>query len=349
MSTKGELRIGIVGAGSIGRHYMTLLKTVNGVKVVAAADVSEECLKKSKEIEPDLQCFADYREMLKLKDVDAVAVCTPNKLHLKPTVDALQSGRPVIVEKPMAMCARDAEAMCHAADRAKKLLMIAFQSRFHPTAQMVRKAVDAGEFGKILYVRCQALRRRGIPSWGVFGQKEIQGGGPLIDIGVHMLEMAHYMIGRPKPLSATGSCYTYLGNKECQACCKWGAWDHKTYKVEDLAVGMLKFEGGATLVIESSFAAHIEKDLSNVTILGEKRGAQYNPPMFFHDDLGYMLNSTPAFTGERDHFLAKLQHFVDCVRTGCRCDAPAQDGLAVQKMLDAIYKSAETGKTTIIK
>ena len=348
MKQSGELKIGIIGVGGIGRHYINMFKKISGVRVVAGADVSEKALAEVEKMDAGIERFTDYRQMLKLPAIDAVAVCTPNKLHYEPTIDALASGRPVIVEKPMAMNAADADKMCQAARKADQLLMIGFQWRFHPTAQMIRRAVDAGELGKILYVRCQALRRRGIPSWGVFGQKDIQGGGPMIDIGVHILEMAHYMMGRPKPVSADGACYTYIGDKKPQAKAPWGQWDHKTYTVEDLAVGMLRFDSGAVLVIESSFAAHIEKDVWNVSLMGEKGGAAFDPPMLFRDELGYMFNMAPAFTGNEDAFLYKLQHFVNCVTKGEKCDAPGEDGLLVQKMLDAVYASADTGKVAKI-
>lgn len=349
MKKSGTIGIGIIGAGGIGRHYINIFKKVKGARVVAAADVNAEALDAAKKLEPSMSCFSHYRDLLKLKEVDAVAVCTPNKLHYQPTLDALAGGRPVIVEKPMAMHARDAAAMCAAARKARRLLMIGFQWRFTPAAQFMRQAIQRGDLGKILYVRCQALRRRGIPSWGVFGRKDIQGGGPMIDIGVHILEMAHYVMGRPKPIAADGSCYTYLGDKKPAAKCAWGAWDHKTYTVEDLAVGFLRFETGASLVIESSFAAHIEKDVWNVQIMGEKGGALLDPPTIFKDDLGYMFNSTPAYLGDGDSFQYKLQHFIDCIASGVACDAPGEDGLVVQKMLDSIYASSTAGKSVPIR
>ncbi len=198
----------------------------------------------------------------------------------------------------------------------------------------------SGSFGDILYVRCQALRRRGIPSWGVFGRKDLQGGGPMIDIGVHILEAAHFIIGSPRPVSASAACYTYLGNKKPETLCSWGPWDYKTYTVEDLAVGLVKFANGESLVIESSFAAHIEKDIFSIQIMGTKGGGTLDPLQIFADDQGYMMNMTPAFTGTQDGFAYKMKHFVDCLRSGKRCEAPGEDGLSVQKMLDAIYKSA---------
>jgi predicted dehydrogenase len=343
------LRVGLIGSGGIGRHYVNMFKKAGGAAVVAAADVSEKALAEVAKLDPAIVRYTDYRRMLKAGALDAVAVCTPNKLHLAPTLTALNAGLPTIVEKPMAMNASDARRMCAAAKRAGKLLMIGFQWRFHPMAQWVRRAVDQGDFGRILYVRCQALRRRGIPSWGMFGRKEIQGGGPMIDIGVHILEMAHYVMGRPQPISAEGACYTYLGNRKPAALGPWGAWDHKTYTVEDLAVGMLRFRGGASLVIESSFAAHIEKDVWNVTVMGEKGGAQFEPPMLFRDENGVMVNVVPSHLGDTDAFLKKVRHFIACVKNGETCEAPGEDGLAVQKMLDAVYRSAETGRRATIR
>ena len=349
MSNNQDLRIGLIGSGGIGRHYINMFKKAGKAAVVAASDVSTGALAEVEKMDHTIVRFTDYRKMLKEQKLDAVAVCTPNKLHLQPTLDALKAGLPVIVEKPMAMNAADAQKMCNAAKKAGKLLMIGFQWRFHPMAQLVRRSLDSGEMGKILYVRCQALRRRGIPSWGVFGRKDIQGGGPMIDIGVHILEMAHYMMGKPEPVSADGSCYTYIGNQAPEALAPWGAWDHKTYTVEDLAVGMLRFKNGATLVIESSFAAHIEKDVFNVTVMGEKGGATFDPPMLFKDGLGHMLNITPTHLGETDGFIKKIKHFIDCIQTGCPCEAPGEDGVAVQKMLDGIYKSAENSKVAAIR
>lgn len=196
----------------------------------------------------------------------------------------------------------------------------------------------------MLYVRAQAMRRRGIPSWGVFGQKEKQGGGPMIDIGVHILETAHSMIGSPKPVSALGMTYTYLGNKKPEALPPWGEWDWKTYNVEDLAVGMIKFETGTTLLIESSFAAHIEKDIWNITLMGEKAGANWESSELFTDVNGYMVNSKPSFIGTWDNFSYKMKHWVEVCRDARENECPAEHGLMVQKMLDAIYASSAAGK-----
>lgn len=338
------LKIGFVGVGGIARYQMSMLKKIEGVEIAALADVSKSAMEQAVKETNGAKVFTDWKEMLAMKDLDAISVCTPNKLHCEPTVLALKAGKHVLVEKPMAMNAGEAARMCQTAQRSKKVLQIAFQWRFTPVAQMLRRQVQSGALGDILYVRVQAMRRRGIPNWGVFGRKDLQGGGPMIDIGVHLLEMAHYVIGAPNPVSASGACYTYLGNKGSDTMCPWPNWDHKTYTVEDLAVGFLKFETGASMVIESSFVAHIEKDVYGIQIMGTKGGATSDPPRVFTDANGYMMNMEPTFMGQQDGFEYKMRHFVDCIRDGAKCQAPGEDGWMVQKMLDGIYKASDLGK-----
>ena len=185
------VKIGFVGAGGIARFQMSKLKTLADVEIVGVADVNASALELAKKEIGVEKTFADWKDLLKVKGLDAISVCTPNKLHCEPTVAALNAGMHVLVEKPMAMTAKEAAKMVESAKKNKKLLQIAFQWRFTPVAQMLRKQVESGSLGDIVYVRVQALRRRGIPNWGVFGRKDWQGGGPMSDIGVHLLEMAH--------------------------------------------------------------------------------------------------------------------------------------------------------------
>lgn len=319
------VKVGFIGVGGIGRYQMDKLSKMSGVELAAAADVSQENLDKVRDLYGVKQLFRDWKKLLALKELDAVSVCTPNGMHCAPTVAALKAGKHVLVEKPLAMNAREGAAMVKAAKEAKKLLQIAFQWRFSPAAQFIRRQVEAGVLGDILYVRCQALRRRGIPNWGVFGRKDLQGGGPMIDIGVHILEMAHYLMGKPQPLSARGACHTYLGNRPSGAKNAWDNWDWKTYTVEDLATGFISFKGGASLVIESSFAAHIEKDVFSVQLMGTKGGATTDPLQLFTDQNGYMLNQQTPYPGQWDMFEHKMRHFIECVRDGTPCEAPGED------------------------
>jgi predicted dehydrogenase len=336
-------KLGLIGAGGIAHAHVNSIKKVAGVEVVAAADVSEKALANMKE-KFGVRTYGDYKEMLaKEKDLDAVSVCTPNGLHAENTIAALNAGKHVIVEKPMAMNAAQGQAMVDAAKKAGKQLVVGFQYRFDGKTRVIKQQIDAGVFGKPLYVRCQALRRRGIPNWGVFGRKDLQGGGPMIDIGVHVMEMAHYVLGSPRPIAASGNTWTYLGNKPMEALTGWANWDYKTYTVEDLAVGLIRFENGAMLSIEASFAAHIEKDIWNFTLMGEKGGASWDPCEIYKDEHGYMFNEKPHYVGGGDIFDAKMRHFVEVCRDGATNVSSGEHGLMVQKMLDGVYGSAEKG------
>jgi len=344
-----KLRVGIIGSGGIAGTHAKSYKVFDDVDLVAACDVKDENLQKLLKAYEIPQGFATWKDMLQNCALDAVSVCTPNFLHMQPTIDALDAGCHVLCEKPLAMNATEGKKMLAASKKNKKHLVIGFQYRFDGHTQALRKAVKDGFFGKILYVRVQAMRRRGIPSWGVFGRKDLQGGGPLIDIGVHALEMAHYTIGSPEPTAASGQIWTYLGTKPSAAACAMGKWDHKTYTVEDLATGMLRMKNGTVIQIEASFAAHIEKDLWNFQILGEKGGASWDTAQLYHDEAGLMLNSTPAFVPKVDIFPAKMRHFVDVSLYNHPCEAPAEHGLMIQQMLDGIYASAAAGQEVRIK
>jgi len=202
-----------------------------------------------------------------------------------------------------------------------------------------------------MFVKCRALRRRGIPNWGVFGQKELQGGGPMIDIGVHVIEMAHYTIGSPRPVAASGNVWTSMGNKPSKVVSQWPGWDWRTYTVEDLAIGQIRFDNGAIMQIESSFAAHIEKDVWGFTVIGDKGGASWDPAAIFTDKAGTMVNTTPAFLPRSDFtvlFEHKLKNFVSGCLHSTPLEAPGEAGLAVQKMIDGIYRSAAAGKDVTI-
>ncbi|NCO34013.1 MAG: Gfo/Idh/MocA family oxidoreductase [Armatimonadetes bacterium] len=344
-----KVRVGIVGTGGIARSHIKSLQAVDGVEIVAACDVNETVLKAAAETYGIPKTFTSYRDLVALKEIDAVSVCTPNFFHKEPTVAALKSGKHVIVEKPMSMTVKESEAMVAAAKEANRVLVIGFQFRYSSQAQMIKRAIDEGILGNILYARCQALRRRGIPNWGVFGQKKLQGGGSMIDIGVHIIEVAHYLMGSPQPVAVTGACYTYLGDKPSQVKSQWPNWDYKTYTVEDLAVGLIRFDNGATLSIESSFAAHIEKGIFNFTLMGDKGGACFDPPMIFKDEAGTMFNLSPDFVGDEVAFDEKILDFIAAVRGEKKPTAPGEHGLIVQKILEGVYKSSETGKEVRIK
>ena len=345
--SKDKLQVAFIGAGGIAAAHMRYYKEMADVEMVAAADV-EAVESRCQEFEIS-EAYTDYRKMLRQVKPDAVSVCTPNGLHAPCTIAALNAGAHVIVEKPLAMNAREGEKMLDAARKNRKKLVIGFQHRYEPRTQFIKKAVDSGDLGKIVYGRVQALRRRGIPNWGVFGRKDLQGGGPLIDIGVHVLETTHYVMGSPRPVAASGSTHTYIGNRKSDVVSQWPDWDHKSYTVEDLAVGQIRFENGATLSIEASFAAHIEKNEWNFTLMGEKGGATWDPPGIFTDANEHMVSTRPDWLPGADPFGDKMRNFVAHALHGEPTMAPAAHGLMVQKMLDGIYESATKGREVRIR
>lgn len=345
--TDRKLRYGFIGAGGIAGEHMNHLALRDDVELVAMADPNAQAMARHAQKFGIPRAFADWREMLAQVPLDAVSVCTPNKLHAECTIGALEAGCDVLCEKPLAANAREAHTMVAAAERLGRKLVIGFQYRFNARTQFLRQAADGGQFGHIMYARVQALRRRGIPNWGVFGRKELQGGGPLIDIAVHVLEMTHYTLGSPTPVSASADMFTYLGNQPSDRVeSAWKGWDYKTYDVEDLAVGRIRFANGTVIHLETSFAAHIEKDYWSFQLMGETGGATWDPPRIFRDEDGHMVDKSPAWHADEKiekMFRRKMNNFVDHVLYDAPTLAPGRDGLAIQRMLDAMYQSAAAG------
>jgi predicted dehydrogenase len=346
-----KLRIAIVGCGGISETHLKAFKEIPEAEIVAGVDIKPERLDVMRDKYGITNLYEKWSDMLEEIKPDAVDVCTPNGVHAPATVDALNAGCHVLTEKPMAMDPAECEAMISAAKANDRKLVVGFQFRYHPTSQMLVRARDEGRFGDIMFVKCQALRRRGIPNWGVFGRKELQGGGPMIDIGVHVIEMAHYVMGSPKPVAATGNTWTFMGDKPSDIVSTWPNWDWKTYTVEDMAIGHIRFENGAIMQIEASFCAHIKQDVWNFSMMGTKGGANWDPPGIFTDQDGTMVNMSPGFLPGADFgklFVFKLRNWIEGALYDKQLEAPGEAGLAVQKIIDGVYRSAEAGREVTI-
>ena len=347
-----KLRWAIVGCGGISQTHMGAIKKIPQIEVVGCCDIKPDRLKVMKDQWGIEAGYEKWDDLLREIKPDVIDVCTPNGVHCPAVVAAVEAGCHAITEKPMAMNPAECQQMIDAAKANDRKLAVGFQYRYHPVCEMFMRAKAAGDIGDIMFVKCQALRRRGIPNWGVFGQKELQGGGPMIDIGVHILECAYCFLGSPKPVAASGNCWTYMGNKPSKTRNAWANWDWKTYTVEDLAVGQIRFENGAILQIESSFIAHIaQNDVFNWTAMGTKAGCNWETCEIYTDMNDLMVNAKPTFVGPEDWqymFKTKLQNWVDACRKGTKQGASGEDGLAVQKMLDGIYRSAAAGKEVAI-
>ncbi|HAH86425.1 MAG: Gfo/Idh/MocA family oxidoreductase [Armatimonadota bacterium] len=339
-----KTKIGIIGVGGIaqGAHIPAFAKHED-VEILAVCDTREDVLNKVADEVGAKYRFTDYNDLLKIDEIDAVDVCTPNFMHVEPTVSALMSGKHVIVEKPIALNAEEGRAMVEASKKSGKQLMVAYCWRWNPGARALKRFVEAGDMGDIYYAKVQAMRRRGIPGWGVFTQKDKQGGGPLIDIGCHLLDLTLWLMGHPKPVSVSGLTYAKFGHRS-DILGLMGQWDYKNFTVEDFAVGLIRFENGASLTIESSFAANIEKNILNSSLMGTEGGCQLDPLKIFREENKTLIDLTPTFLPTVKWHDEEIVEFIDAIRNNTPVPVPGEEGLMVTSIIDAIYKSAEEGK-----
>lgn len=323
-------------------------KKLPNVEMVACCDIDEKKAKEAADKFGIGKVFTDYKQLLKIKEIEAVSVCTPNIAHKEPTLAALRAGKHVLVEKPMAMNATEASAMVAAAKKHGRKLMVGLNNRWRADVQALKRFIDAGEMGEIYFAKAQCLRRRGIPGWGVFTQKNKQGGGPLVDLGVHIMDAVLYLMDFPKPTAVSGAAYTKFGTREGLVGLM-GQWDPKKYTVEDYSLGLVRFENQATMFVETSFAANIEKDIFDFTLLGTEGGCTLEPARIFSEKNKTLIDISPVFLQGRSTHDIEMQKFVECVLEDREPPVTGEQGLAVQKIMDAIYRSAELGREVPIR
>lgn len=269
------IKAGVVGCVGIanGKHFPAIKK--NGkIELVAFCDLIKERAEKAKEEygTPDARVYTDYTELVK-EDVDVVYVLTPNNAHAPVSIAAMKAGKHVMCEKPMAKTYAEAKEMVKTAKETGKILTIGYQNRYRADSQYLKSACEADELGEIYYAKAHAIRRRAVPTWGVFIDEEKQGGGPLIDIGTHALDLTLWMMNNYEPASVTGSTYRKLAD-QTQTGNAWGDWDPKKFTVEDSAFGFIKMKNGATIVLEASWALNsLDVDEAKTSLCGTKAGA----------------------------------------------------------------------------
>ena len=336
--------VGIIGGGGIARGaHIPGYQKLSNVEIVAVADPVEAARNGIATEFGIPEVYEDYREMLKREDIHAVSVTTPNFLHAEATIAALEAGKHVLCEKPLAMNAREGEAMVEAARRTGCKLMCGFNSRFSLEIQLLKRYATSGAFGKMYYTRARSLRRRGIPGWGLFISKEKNGGGPLIDIGVHILDAALHVLGFPKPVAVTGQTYQMFGKRK-DVIGLMGQWDYKNFTVEDFASALIRFEDGSTMTLESSFAANLE-GAHGFHILGDKGGASSSPLRMYTEQNQTLLDITPVHLPSvgSTHAL-EIASFIESVVNDTPVFTPGEEALQVTRIIDAIYESSDTGR-----
>ncbi|MFR1565100.1 MAG: Gfo/Idh/MocA family protein [Christensenellales bacterium] len=354
-----KVRIGVIGCGGIanGKH-MPAHKANPHSEMVAFCDIVIERAEKAKEEygAPGAKTYVDYKQLLKDKSIDAVLVLTHNSEHCRITVDALNAGKHVMCEKPMAMNYEEAKKMIEARDKSGKVLTIGYQNRYRQDSLYLKKLADAGKFGEIYYAEATAIRRRAVPTWGVFIDEVKQGGGPLIDIGTHALDLTLFMMNNYEPAYCVGKTYHKL-NKQTETGNAWGDWDTEAFTAEDSAFGLIVMKNGATINLRSSWALNYIDAKEAVTLIcGDKGGADM-PEMgklrLNSVEAGRQVVTTPDLkAGKVDFFEGASSEprdleaacFINAVMGKGQLYVTAEQAACVTRILEGIYQSEKTGK-----
>jgi predicted dehydrogenase len=354
-------RIAIVGCGGIanGKHMPSLKKLTN-VEMVAFCDLvverAEEAAKKYGA--EGAKVYTDYQELLRDETIDIVHVCTPNDSHASIAIDAMEAGKHVMCEKPMAKTAADAKRMVEAAKRTGKKLTIGYNNRFRTDSQHLKKVCESGELGEIYFAKAHAIRRRAVPTWGVFLDEEKQGGGPLIDIGTHALDLTLWMMNNYKPKVVLGTSYHKLSQRE-NAANAWGPWDPKKFTVEDSAFGMIVMENGATISLESSWALNtLDIDEAKCTLCGTEGGADMKGGLRINGEKHSRLYTTEVdlnaggvafYEGATEQGPdLEMRMWIKAIDEDTDPVVTPEQAYVVSQLLEAIYESARTGKAVYL-
>jgi predicted dehydrogenase len=352
-----KIRVGIIGCGGIAfsKHMPGLAKLEN---VEIAAFQNRTRAKAEKALTQfgcgDAQVYDSYQELLDDPGIDAVHICTANATHAQISIAALEKGKHVMCEKPMALNAGEARAMRDAALRSGKKLSVSYQSRFRDDAVYLKNRIREGELGHIYYARAHALRRRAVPTWGSFNSMSDQGGGSLIDIGTHALDLTLWLMDNYEPRTVLGSSYNELSREDITANA-FGPVPAGSLEVEESAFGFITMKNGATVILESSWALntltpgeaktslHGTKAgadmLDGLRINGEKDGQLYTlKPELYPDGMDYCDSSRIVPPGDRE-----MAEWIRALTEDREPPVTAEQALVVSEILDALYESARTG------
>lgn len=359
-----KLKFGIIGCGGIAnvKHLPALSIFKDEIELTFFCDIIEERARKAAAQygTPDARFCTDYHELLADTSIDVVHVLTPNADHCPITCDALEAGKHVLCEKPMAITYEEGKKMLETAKRTGKKLTIGYQNRFRKDTLQMRELVESGELGEIYFAKAHGMRRKGVPTWGVFPDKAKQGGGPLIDIGTHPLDMTLWLMNNYRPVAVLGQSFQKL--KDHPEGNKFGPWNPDTFETEDSAFGLIKMENGATIYLEAAWAINMLncKD-AMVTLCGTLGGSEMFGDNW--DNKGYIITNKaaqgqlvdikPAETAEvygfsgasmTDPKIIEARQWIDAIKNNTEPLVKPEEALTVTRILEAIYKSAETGK-----
>jgi len=352
------IKIGIIGAGGISQvAHIPNFQKIEDVKVEAICDINEEKLNYVAEKFNIPKKFTDWEKMLE-EDLDAVCICSPNAYHAVQSIKAMEMGKHVLCEKPICLKVEEAENIFKTVEKTKKIFMGAFPRRFLGETIVLKKLVDDGFFGEIYYLKASYLRRRGIPGLGTwFTSKELAGGGPMMDVGVHMIDMVLYIANLKDVEIVFGATFEKFKDKAID-----GGWPPlETRKgdipkgkmeVEDLSCGFVKFKNGEVLFVEASWAGNSEQGLKG-SLFGTKAGAQLpdpvdpkNPVRIYTETDGIISDLIPEIP-KKDPYFEEVKHFVECIKEGKEPITKKEEIISVVKIIEGIYKSAEKNQPVV--
>ncbi len=334
-----KIRLGFIGVGGIatGRHIPTF-RTFDEVEITAVQDINQE---RAAKVAGELgipEVFSNIEDMYPY--VDAVVICTPNKFHAPISIDAMNHGKHVLCEKPMAMTVDECERMIKAEERNGVKLHIAYHYRFMKEAIASKKIIERGIIGAPIVVRVKGLRRRKVPGWGVFTNQELQGGGALIDYGCHLLDLAMYLMGDVKPVEVSSSTYNHLSRTNTVN--EWGHFNRDSFEVEDHVSAFIRFDNGASMLFETSWAANIPEDENHISISGMKAGLDVFDMKVNQADEDLMTTMRIDYI-KVDEPYSRLQaeDFISAVKDGTPLRVKSHEAKEVSKIIEAIYKSSK--------
>lgn len=340
-----DLKIVIVGAGFAGRVVHLPGYSAVGAPVAAICDLMTDRAQQLADQFNIPRVYSDWREMIDKEQPDIVSVCLPNSAHRGVTLAALEAGAHVLCEKPLATNVAEAHEMFDAARKAGKILMAAQHLRFEAGARTIKRIIDGGALGEIYHTEASVLRRLGIPTWGSFHQKSSSVGGALLDIGVHILDQAMWLIGNPRPVRVSAITQQKFGRRKDIAAIFRNAWNPDTFDVEDFGAAFVRFDNGSTMILRASWAAHVqEPERYNCMILGTEAGATTRPPALFHLRNGTLADEEYKNVRAANTYEVQARYFLAAVRGEREPAVQEAETINVQRILNAAYRSSEEGR-----
>ena len=352
-----KLRFGIIGCGGIAKaKHLPALLADSRVEIIGLCDLTEQTQALKQEFDlKDVKLYEDYKELLKNPVIDCVNICTPNETHASITIAALEAGKHVMCEKPMATNLEDAKEMIATAKKTGKMLTICANNRFRLDSWTLKQLCARGDLGDIYFAKAHAIRRRGVPTWGVFIDKQAQGGGPVIDIGVHALDLALWMMDNYSVHTVLACTFDHIGKVGSPAN-PYGNWDPQRFFVEDSGFAMITMKNKAAIILESSWALNIrDEKTAKVTLCGTKAGADMDGGLIINgEDNGNMYDQKIILEPPRIPFykppvtegpVLEMRLWLDSVLEQKPPVVVPEQMFVVSSIIQAIYLSAQTGES----